>query len=117
MQRRTLRSARTLPPTSRTALPSKALAIMLCLVCSLCVTPRPAFADDAVAANRVVVNPYFSSATDAVSCSYQTPHGRVAVRWRRMADGIEVAVMAPEGIELDMTNLATRAGVSVVREA
>lgn len=74
-------------------------------------------ADDAVAANRVVVNPYFSSATDAVSCSYQTPHGRVAVRWRRMADGIEVAVMVPEGIELDMTNLATRAGVSVVREA
>ena len=50
MQRRTLRSARTLPATSRTALPSKALAIMLCLACSLCVTPRPAFADDAVAA-------------------------------------------------------------------
>ncbi len=50
MQRRTLRSARTLPSTSRTTLPSKALAIMLCLACSLCVTPRPAFADDAVAA-------------------------------------------------------------------
>lgn len=50
MQRRTLRSARTLPPTSRTAPPSKALAIMLCLVCSLCITPWPAFADDAVAA-------------------------------------------------------------------
>lgn len=50
MQRRTLRSARTLPPTSRTAPPSKALAIMLCLVCSLCITPWPAFANDAVAA-------------------------------------------------------------------
>lgn len=50
MLRRTLRSARTLPPTSRTAPPSKALAIMLCLVCSLCITPWPAFADDAVAA-------------------------------------------------------------------
>ena len=42
-------------------------------------------ADDAVAANRVIVDPYFSSATDAVSCSYQTPHGRIEVRWQRTA--------------------------------
>lgn len=44
-------------------------------------------ADNAVAANRVIVDPYFSSATDAVSCSYQTPHGRIEVRWQRTAGG------------------------------
>lgn len=49
MQRRTLRSARTIPSTTRTA-PLKALAIMLCLACSLSVSVRPAFADDVVAA-------------------------------------------------------------------
>lgn len=65
MQRRTLRSARTLPPTSRTAPPSKALAIMLCLVCSLCITPWPAFANDAVAAGAT--DGFAVPATEAAS--------------------------------------------------
>ena len=62
-------------------------------------------ADDAVAANKIVVNPYFSEATDEVTCAYTTPRGRIEVRWRRTEPGVEVAVEAPEGVELDTSAL------------
>ena len=74
-------------------------------------------ADDAVAANRVIVDPYFSSATDAASCSYQTPHGRIEVRWQRTAAGVEVSIAAPAGVDVDTAALDAHEGVSVIREA
>lgn len=74
-------------------------------------------AADAVAANRVIVDPCFSSATDAVSCSYQTPHGRIEVRWQRTAAEVEVSIAAPAGVDVDTAALDAHEGVSVIREA
>lgn len=63
--------------------------------------------DDAVAADTVVVAPYFSPLTDAVQCRYRTKRGYVTVQWRREPNGnIELAVEAPSSITVDVSEIA-----------
>lgn len=60
-------------------------------------------ADDAVAADHVIVRPYFSQETDHVEASYPTPVGSVSVRWQREADGsVAFDVDVPAGVRADV---------------
>lgn len=69
--------------------------------------------EDAVACDKVEVRPYFSTATDAVTCSHATPRGEISVAWRRVNGTIEVDVTAPVGIAVDMGALERQEGVVV----
>lgn len=71
-------------------------------------------ADDAVAANKIVLAPYFSAVTDAVTCSYRTPQGDVSVAWTRQGRGVRVEISAPAEIELDVSALNADASVELV---
>ncbi len=57
-------------------------------------------ADDAVAANRIVVAPFFSKLTDHVRCAYRTPQGELVVEWRRTDGVVELEVDVPAGTEV-----------------
>lgn len=74
-------------------------------------------ADDAVAANKIVVAPYFSAATDCVACNYLAPQGDVSVAWTRGERGMLVEVSAPAGIDVDTSALAADTSVELVVSA
>ncbi len=54
-------------------------------------------ADDAFAADRVVVDPYFSPELDGCSCAYDGASGRVEVAWRRRTDASIALDVRTEG--------------------
>ncbi len=57
-------------------------------------------ADDACGCDRVEIRPYFSEATDHVSCSLETRRGVIRTEWRRGEDGtITFSYEIPEGVE------------------
>ena len=61
-----------------------------------------AVADDAVAADHVVISPYLSPATNRVEASLATRSGRVATRWTRGDDGtVELVASIPAGMRAD----------------
>ncbi len=71
-------------------------------------------ADDAVACDAVVIDPYLSPRTDRVACSYATPHGVIEVRWERGLGGTtEVAVTLPAGVVADTARLDARNDVAL----
>lgn len=55
--------------------------------------------DDAVACDRVRIEPYFSHSVNRVDCRYETPHGTIAVVWERHDGVASVSVEVPEGID------------------
>ena len=59
-------------------------------------------ADDAVAADHLVIAPYFSHATDAVSCSYKTPRGIVEVVWQRRGEELTLTATIPAGTRVEL---------------
>jgi len=59
-------------------------------------------ADDAVAADHLVIDPYLSRATDAVSCSYATPRGEARVSWRRTGDEVGLTATVPAGTRAEV---------------
>lgn len=70
-------------------------------------------ADDACAADRITVAPYFSLATDRVACSYRTPAGEVSVVWYREGSRYVVDVAAPAGVVLDTAALESDPSVTL----
>lgn len=59
-------------------------------------------ADDAQAANHLVISPFFSPKTNSLTCSYVTPRGQVCVSWERQAAGIALTVTVPAGTAADV---------------
>ncbi|MCM3697696.1 alpha-L-rhamnosidase [Microbacterium oleivorans] len=51
---------------------------------------------------RVLIAPQPIDGVDHVSTSIDTPHGEIAVSWRRMADSVELDATVPEGIVADI---------------
>lgn len=59
-------------------------------------------ADDAVAADHLVIRPYFSPHTNKVDCSYRTPGGQARVAWERTDDGVTLDLAVPAGTRVDL---------------
>jgi alpha-L-rhamnosidase len=60
-------------------------------------------ADDAVGADHIVLQPYFSPLSNEVACDYETPRGTVKLRWQRDAQGaLSFAYGVPEGVRVDV---------------
>lgn len=60
-------------------------------------------ADDAVAANHVRIQPYFSHDTDRMAATYPTPAGNVTVSWTRETPAsVQLTVTIPSEVQADV---------------
>lgn len=59
-------------------------------------------ADDAVAADHLIIRPYFSAHTNKVACTYHTPRGEAHVSWERAGDTIRLDLTIPAGTRIDL---------------
>jgi alpha-L-rhamnosidase len=59
-------------------------------------------ADDAVAADHLVIRPFLSHENDSVACSYETPRGQASVSWERRDGVVTLTLTLPAGTRAEL---------------
>lgn len=70
-------------------------------------------ADDAVACDKVIIDPALSAAAGHVACSYATPQGTISLSWKLDGENAQVELLLPAGVAADYTALEGKDNVQL----